>query len=78
VPGYWAAKWFSAENPVMSKAYIASKRATMSPEMFKQEYEADIRHVSGCNLRRRRSVEGCVIDDGDTRTDMTSSKAILP
>jgi hypothetical protein len=76
VPGYWAAKWFSAENPVMSKAYIASKRATMSPEMFAQEYEADIVTFQGA-IYSAASVEGCVIDDG-TPEGFAQLKALIP
>lgn len=41
-PGYWTAKWVSSDNPTMSKEYIETQRATMSPEMFAQEYLADI------------------------------------
>lgn len=41
-PGYWAATWKSIDNPVMTAAYIEQKRATMSLEMFAQEYEASI------------------------------------
>lgn len=42
VPGYWAAKWVSTDNPSMNKEYVDGKRATMSVEMFAQEYLADI------------------------------------
>ncbi len=62
-PGYWAARWVSTDNPVMSKAYVESKRATMSTEMFKQEYEADFVTFQGA-IYGSTMVEPCVIDDG--------------
>jgi hypothetical protein len=61
-PGYWAAKWFSADNPTMSKTFIASKRATMSKEMFEQEYEAGIVTFQGA-IYGSNMVDPCIIDD---------------
>jgi hypothetical protein len=61
-PGYWAARWVSTDNPVMSKAYVESKRATMSTEMFKQEYEADFVTFQGA-IYGSTMVDPCVLDD---------------
>lgn len=76
VEGYWAAKWFSAENPTMSAAYIATKRATMSDEMFRQEYEADIVTFQGA-IYGSGMVDPCVIDD-ETAEGYAEIKSILP
>lgn len=40
-PGFWAVKWKTIENPIIDASEIAEARATMSPKMFAQEYEAD-------------------------------------
>ena len=61
VPGYWAARWVSTDNPTMSKAYVDGKRATMSTEMFRQEYEADFVTFQGAIYGSL--VDNCVIDD---------------
>jgi hypothetical protein len=62
VKGYWAARWVSTDNPVMSKAYVESKRTTMSTEMFKQEYEADFVTFSGA-IYGSTMIDPCIIDD---------------
>lgn len=61
VPGYWAARWKSIENPTMSKEYIEGKRSTMSVEMFRQEYEADIVTFQGAIYGSL--IDPCIIDD---------------
>lgn len=60
-PGYWAARWKSTDNPVMDKAYVEAQRRQMSPEMFKQEYEADFVSFQGAIYGGL--VEPCVVDD---------------
>jgi hypothetical protein len=60
--GYWAAKWMSTGNPIMSAEFIAGKKATMSPEMFEQEYEAGIVTFKGA-IYGANMVDRCVIDD---------------
>lgn len=60
--GYWAARWVSTGNPTMSASYIAGKRATMSDEMFKQEYEADFVTFQGA-IYGSTMIDPCVIDD---------------
>lgn len=41
VPGYWACRYKTSENPKISSEEIAEARATMPESMFRQEYEAD-------------------------------------
>lgn len=43
VPGYWAchAKTSESANPRISADFLAREKAQMSPEMYRQEYEAD-------------------------------------
>lgn len=41
MPGYWACRYKTSENPKISAEEIAEARATMPDSMFKQEYEAD-------------------------------------
>lgn len=76
VPGYWAAKWKSKENPAMSADYIETKRLTMSPEMFAQEYEADIVTFQGA-IYDSRLIESCVIDD-TTKDGFERLKLLVP
>lgn len=41
VPGYWGCKYNTATNPIIPLDELAEAKATMSPEMYRQEYEAD-------------------------------------
>lgn len=41
IPGYWACKYTTADNPIISAEEIADARATMPDTMFRQEYLAD-------------------------------------
>jgi len=41
IPGYWAARYATRENPIISEEEIAEAEATMTSAMFRQEYEAD-------------------------------------
>lgn len=76
VPGYWAARWVSTDNPTMSKSYIEGKRSTMSIEMFKQEYEADFVTFQGA-IYGSTMVEPCVIDD-TTDAGYAQLKSLIP
>lgn len=40
-PGFWAARYKTSDNPIISEEELARERATKSPEMYRQEYEAD-------------------------------------
>jgi hypothetical protein len=75
-PGYWAARWVSTGNPTMSEAYIEGKRATMSTEMFKQEYEADFVTFQGA-IYGSTMIEPCVIDD-KTEAGYALLQSIIP
>lgn len=41
VPGYWACRYRTSDNPAISTEEIADARATMPDSMFRQEFEAD-------------------------------------
>lgn len=49
-PGYWAAKWRTIDNPFML-AYrseeIADAKATMPPQIFRQEFEGERENFTG-------------------------------
>lgn len=52
VPGYWAAKWKTRQNPLFAsnpvmKAEIDRAQRTMTPELFAQEYEAERSNAEG-------------------------------
>lgn len=51
-PGYWTAKWKTIDNPLFAsnpvmKAAIDRHRRTMTPAVFKQEYEAERSNAEG-------------------------------
>lgn len=60
-PGFWACTYKSTDNPTIPRAFIEMKRATMSPEMFRQEFEASIETFQGAIYGGL--VEACVLDD---------------
>lgn len=41
VPGFWAAKYTTADNPIIDADELREARATMDPLFYRQEYEAD-------------------------------------
>ena len=41
IPGYWATRYATSENPIISKDELDEAKATMPDAMFRQEYEAD-------------------------------------
>lgn len=51
VPGYWATSFVTLDNPVFrdpaKRAIIEQRRRTMTPEMFRQEFEASIEVFTG-------------------------------
>lgn len=47
VPGFWAARYATSENPIISEEEIAEAKATMPDAMFRQEYEADFVYFEG-------------------------------
>ncbi len=49
-PGYWAAKWRTIDNPFMATyraTEIEDARASMPPQMFRQEYEGARENFTG-------------------------------
>ena len=49
-PGFWAAKWRTIDNPYMAAfraAEIEDARASMPPQMFRQEYEGERENFTG-------------------------------
>lgn len=70
IPGYWACRYSSSENPIISAEEIADAKATMSDTMFRQEYEADFVTFQG-------AVYGAAVDPQILRTD-AQVKQVLP
>ena len=75
-PGYWAAIWKSIENPVMDQAYVEAQRRQMSPEMFRQEYEASVETFQGA-IYSAEQINRCTIDD-ESPEGLAELKALLP
>lgn len=70
VPGYWACRYATSENPIISEEEIADAKASMSPAMFSQEYEADFVIFTG-------AVYGGGIDSQILRSD-ADIRQIIP
>lgn len=47
VPGYWAVKYRTIDNPVIDRAEVEQMRRDMDPLFFQQEFEADIVNFTG-------------------------------
>ena len=47
VPGYWACRYSTSENPIISLEELAEAKATMPAKMYAQEYEADFVTFTG-------------------------------
>lgn len=47
VPGFWACRYSTSENPIISSEELAEARATMPDKMYRQEYEADFVTFTG-------------------------------
>lgn len=75
VPGWYATRYKSIDNPVMSKTYIQQQRESMSAEMFAQEYEADFVTFKGAIYGDL--VPPCVIDD-ETEAGLRELKKHIP
>ena len=71
VPGYWAARYATRDNPIISIDELAEARATMSDTMFRQEYEADFVTFTG-------SVYGEHIHDKHILRNEEQIKRIVP
>lgn len=66
VPGYWATKYFTRENPIFQtsegKLELADMQASMSAEMYKQEMEAEFTDFLG-------AIYGLLVEKNLLRTD---------
>ena len=60
-PGFWACRYKTSDNPIISAEEIADAKATMPDAMFQQEYEADFVVFTG-------AVYGGAIDPQILRT----------
>lgn len=71
VPGYWGcrAPTSSSANPDVSAEFLARERASMSSEMYRQEYEADFVIFTG-------AIYGGAIEPQILRTDEEIRKVI--
>ena len=69
IPGYWACKYATSDNPIISKDELDAAKATMSDEMYRQEFEADFVVFQG-------AVYGGAVDPQVLRTDDDVRKII--
>jgi hypothetical protein len=69
-PGYWACRYATQENPIISAEEIADAKASMPPTMFQQEYLADFVVFEG-------AVYGGAVDPQILRT-LEQIKQIIP
>jgi hypothetical protein len=70
VPGYWAVKYKTSDNPAIDAAEIADAKRAMDPLFFQQEFEADFVTFTG-------AVYGATINRALLRTD-DEIRTILP
>lgn len=74
-PGFWACRYRTADNPIIDATELEEAKATMSPEMYRQEFEADIVTFTGSiygDLLNR-----AVVDD-ETEAGLARLKTFLP
>lgn len=74
-PGWWAARWRTIDNPIFQhnpvlRAEVDEARATMSPDMFAQEYLGERRNFTG-------AIYGELIDK-QTLHDDAAVKKLIP
>lgn len=62
VPGFWACRYKTSDNPIISAAELADAKATMPDALYRQEYEADFVIFTG-------AVYGSTIDEQILRSD---------
>lgn len=70
-PGYWACKYKTVDNPIISTEEIEEARATTDPLWFKQEWEGEFITFEGAIYGDR--LEGCVL-----HTDKDVQEKFLP
>jgi hypothetical protein len=62
IPGYWAVKYKTADNPFIDKSEIAAAQRAMDPLFFQQEFEADFVTFTG-------AIYGATLQPQTLRTD---------
>lgn len=70
VPGYWAVKYKTADNPAIDQAEIDDARRAMDPLFFQQEFEADFVTFTG-------AIYGATVNNVILRTEDEIRK-VLP
>ena len=70
VPGYWACRYATRDNPIITEEEISDAKATMSPTMFSQEFDADFVIFQG-------AIYGSLVDSQILRSD-TDVQKIIP
>lgn len=62
-PGYWACVYRTVDNPIIDAAEVLEAKESMTPEMYQQEYEADIVTFTGAIFGDH--VPPCLIEGTD-------------
>lgn len=63
IPGFWAIRYKTTENPAISKEEIEAARASLDPEFARQEFDADFVNFTGAVYGNR--LDGQVILPGN-------------
>lgn len=63
VPGFWAIRYKTTENPAIDKREIEAARASLDPEFARQEFDADFVHFTGAVYGDR--IDGQVVTAGN-------------
>lgn len=63
IPGYWAVRYKTADNPAIDAQEIAAARASLDPEFARQEFDADFVHFTGAVYGDR--IDGQVVTPGN-------------
>jgi hypothetical protein len=70
VPGYWAVKYKTSDNPAIDPDEIADAKRAMDPLFFRQEFEADFVTFTG-------AIYGALLNNQILRTD-DDIRALIP
>jgi hypothetical protein len=67
VAGFWACRYATAENPIISLDELAEAKATMSAKMYQQEFEADFVTFQGAVYGDELSASHILSTDEEVR-----------
>lgn len=67
VEGFWACRYSTSENPIITSEEVAEAKATMSATMFRQEYEADFVSFTGAVYGEHLSEKHILRGDDEVR-----------